>query len=419
MITVAEAKKILDKQAQQMLSFLPKTGRILPLTEVVGRITAEPISAPISVPLFDNSAMDGFAVRSADVKTASPDCPVILKIDGEARAGDSLKELGEPQTTIRIMTGAPLPLNADAVVMKEEAVEKNGGVLLSRPVAAGKNVRRKGEDFNAGDEAIPVGTKITPGVAGLMASLGIRNVPVKPKPRVSVIATGCELVSCLEALKPGKILESNSVFLKAALSEIGISPVRNAVIEDDPALIRERLVAAFEDCHQVASDVIIITGGVSVGDHDHTRSVLEGLGVTQLFWKVAQKPGKPFYVGTLDKKGEKGEKLIFGLPGNPYAVFVCFYLYIHPILLTLMGHPHPEPRRERLKLSRGIAKNDGRSHFLKGKTVQKNNETLAWPLKGQGSHLLGALTKTDILICVPAETREIKEGEEVEVVYLP
>ena len=409
MISFDEAKQLLSNQVNRITADTPtRIQTVVPLSEALGRITLEPIFAPISVPLFDNSAMDGFAIRPIDVENSSPSSPVTLKIDDEVRAGDALKEMGKPQTAIRIMTGAPLPLDASAVIMKEDVVEKNGGIVVSRPIAVGKNIRRKGEDFNVGDEAVPAGTKVTPGVAGLMASLGVRNVTVKPKPRVSMIATGHELVSNIEALQPGKILESNSVFLKAALAEIGISPVWNAVIEDDPTLIRGRVVAELED-----SDVIIVTGGVSVGDHDYTRTVLEGLGVTQLFWKVAQKPGKPFYVGTLDKK------LIFGLPGNPYAVFVCFYLYIRPALLALMGDPRPELKGGCLKLSRPFLKKDEKTHFLKGKTFEKNGEIFAEPLKGQGSHLMGALIEANILIRVPAERNEFEPGDEVEVFYLP
>ncbi|MBI2340936.1 MAG: molybdopterin molybdotransferase MoeA [Deltaproteobacteria bacterium] len=405
MISFEEAKKLLGERLRQ----LPATdGQTIPLSEALGRVTAEPILAPISVPLFDNSAMDGFALRSADTINASPDKPLTLTLAGETKAGDPPIDLHSPQAAIRIMTGAPIPLHANAVIKKEETAENAGTIQIVRAVEPGENIRKKGEDFKTGDKATPAGTKITPGVAGLFASLGIHNVAVKPRPRVSIIATGHELVSSIEALKPGKILESNSVMLKAALAEIGISPNRNAVIEDDPTLIHGRLVAALED-----SDIIIVTGGVSVGDYDHTRTVLNELGVIQLFWKVAQKPGKPLFVGTL------GEKLVFGLPGNPYAVFVCFYLYIRPALLTLMGDPRPELKRGQLKLSRKFLKKDARTHFLKGKTVEKNGESLAEPLKGQGSHLLGAMAEADILICVPADATEMKEGDEVEVFYLP
>lgn len=406
MISYEEAKKLLDERIRQ-IPHSSSAGQTIPLSEALGRITAEPISAPISLPLFDNSAMDGYALKSSDTKEASTSILVTLTIAGETKAGDPPINLHAPQTVIRIMTGAPIPLHADAVIKKEEIVETGNIIRISRAVDRGENIRKKGEDFKAGDEAIPAGTKVTPGVAALIASLGIRNISVRSKPRVSLMATGHELVSSIEALKPGKILESNSVMLKAALSEIGISPVRSAVIEDDPTLIHNKLVTALED-----SDIIIITGGVSVGEHDYTRTVLEQMGVTQLFWKVAQKPGKPFYAGTL------GDKLIFGLPGNPYAVFVCFYLYIRPALLALAGDLRPELKRARLKLSRAFLKKDARTHFLKGRTFAKNGETLAEPLKGQGSHLLGALTEADILIHVPMDAMEIKEGDEVEVLYL-
>lgn len=409
MISFDEAKQLLSNRVSRIAGEAPpKAHTVVPLSESLGRIIAEPILAPISVPLFDNSAMDGFALWSADTMNASSNKPLTLTLAGETKAGDPQIELRVLETTIRIMTGAPIPLHADTVIKKEEVTEEKNAIRIVRPGVPGENIRKKGEDFKAGDEAVPAGTKVTPGVAGLLASLGIRNVVVGPKPRVSIMATGHELVSSIEALQPGKILESNSVMLKSALSEIGIYPIRNTITEDEPALMRDWLVAALKD-----SDVIIITGGISVGDHDYTRTVLEQMGVTQLFWKVSQKPGKPFYVGTL------GEKLIFGLPGNPYAVFVCFYLYIRPSLLTLMGDPRPELKRYRLKLCHRFVKKDARSHFLKGRSIEQNGETLAQPLKGQGSHLMGSLAQTDILIHVPMGATEIKEGEEAQVIFLP
>ncbi len=431
MISVEKAKEIILTEAIRIKNQRNLSENVF-LAESLARVTTSPIQSPISVPLFDNSAMDGFALCSGEGDS--------LKIVGEIKAGDPPIPLQEPQSCLRIMTGAPLPPGADTVVKKEDVVDNGKMIQLSRSISSGENVRRKGEDFQAGDIVLPSGTRMTPGVIGILASLGIQKVEVTVKPRVAIIATGHELASSLESLKPGQIIESNSVMLQASLLEMGMEPVVCEIVEDDPKRIQSSLMHAVEN-----SDVVIITGGVSVGEHDHTRQVLHEIGVQEHFWKVNQKPGKPFCFGTI------GQKLIFGLPGNPYAVFVCFYLYIRPALLMMTGDPHPELRRERLKLACSISKKDDRTHFLKGRKIpfqlkgtmggqagggpppERNEVSTAGgggedrthcpyeaePLKGQGSHLLRALRDADVIIQIPAEKKEIKEGEEVEVIFLP
>lgn len=408
MIAVKEAKQLLLNFAHRGTKSLSPRNQLVPMTESLGRITAAPICSTIAMPLFDNSAMDGFALCCLDTQNASSEQPVTLAITSEIRAGDPPTKLGPPHTTIRIMTGAAIPEGANAVVKKEDVVEKNKCIELIKPVVSGTHIRKQGEDFKEGDTVLDIGKRITPGLIGLLASMGIKNVPVMAQPRIAIITTGHELVSAVSLLTPGKILESNGPMLKAALHEIGLHPWLAGITDDQPQVLRQHLAETLEN-----ADVILITGGVSVGDYDFTRPVLEQLGITPLFWGVAQKPGKPLFAGTL------ADKLVFGLPGNPYAVFVATYLFIRPVLLTLMGHPHPELRSEQVKLSRPFEKKDNRTHFLKGRVHRQNGFYEAEVLRGQGSHLLGSLTDANCLIEIPAEANQLMAGEFVTVHYLP
>lgn len=406
MISFEKAKAIVLKESNALFS---KTRtQVVPLDDSLGRVISDSINSPIAVPLFDNSAMDGFALKSDVTKNADPTNPVTLKISGEIQAGDPPFELLDTDSTIRIMTGAPIPKGADCVIKKEDVEEINGVIKISESVKEGNNIRLKGEDIKAGESAIPQGTRITPGIAGFLSSIGIQRLNVFSHPGVSILVTGNELVDSLENLGPGKILESNSSVLKMGLKEMGVLPHRIQILKDDPSLLKKSAADALED-----SDIIIISGGVSVGEHDHTKKILKKLGVKEQFWKVAQKPGKPFYFGTLN------DRLVYGLPGNPYAVFTCFYLYIRPSILSMMGDKSPELKNEFLPLNRNIKKKGHRSNFLKGKRQKEDGIVVAEPLMRQGSHLLSSLTKADLLIEFPADCEDLKKGESVKVYYLP
>ncbi len=406
MISVEAAKQILSKQVTALCQ-QPLTEKIL-LTEALGRVSAAKIVAPIAVPLFDNSAMDGFAIYAETTLAASEQTPIQLTVIGEIKAGDKALQLSSLQMAIRIMTGAAIPAGANAVIKKEDVIEKYNIIQLKQTVKLGNNIRKQGEDFKVGDLVLDEGKKITPGIIALLASIGVKELVVVKQPRVAIITTGHELVSAIEELTSGKILESNGSFLNAALREINLQPVISTMVEDDPVLLKQQLKTALE-----VADIVMVTGGVSVGEHDYTRSVLEQLGVTQLFWKVSQKPGKPLYVGTL------GKKIIFGLPGNPYAVFTTYYFYIRPVLLSLMGHTAPELKTAEAKLTRAMQKKDQRTQFLKGKSFSKDGELRVDVLQGQGSHLLGALADADCLIEIPAEGNQFNEGDKVKIYFLP
>lgn len=410
MITVTEAQDLLRRKTTEIAAQKKPVMEVLALKECLNRVLAMELAAPIPVPRFDNAAMDGFALKAKDSCGASSQTPVNLLVSGEVRAGDAPVKLEGIGRAIRIMTGAPIPEGADAVVMKEVISESGNEIKIFSEVNSGQHIRRVGEDIWQGAPAMSKGTRLTPGVIGFLASLGLLRVPVAVLPRIAVLATGGELVSSVENLKPGKIFDSNTFMLHATLQEMGLLPVKSARVQDDLSVLKK----TFEEALEV-SDVVILTGGVSVGDYDYTRKVLADLGVETLFWKVAQKPGKPFYVGY------KKDQLVFGLPGNPYAVLVCFYVYVRPALSALMGLVNGELRRSQAKLwgnFEKFEKKDQRAHFLKGKSLLKDGQAHVEILAGQGSHLLKAMGEADLLIYLPKERQEVKRGEEVEVIFL-
>ncbi len=403
------------KEAQEKLWDAGKTWRPLyhlsdcvPIEEAVGRVLAEPALAPLSLPPFDNSAMDGFALRSDRTQSASPAHPMTLAIAGEVRAGEVPPSLPDGASALRIMTGAAIPEGANAVIPKEDVEASNTHITLLHPVAPGLHIRSRGEDLTEGDAAISAGTVLGACQIALLASLGMRNIPVSPLPRVAILATGSELKNPGDALAQGQIFNSNSFFLSAALKQLGMEPVETHAVSDDPRQLEKTLRSAMEK-----SDLILSTGGVSVGESDFMRPLFEKVGATPLFWKVAQKPGKPLYAG-------KSETHLFvGLPGNPFAVMSCYTLYVYPLLLSMMGaDPHTRPPRW-AKLAKDCRKEPGRSVYLKGKTLWEGDTPWVIPLPKQGSHLLAAFGEADCLIALPPEDRCISTGTAVSCIPLP
>lgn len=409
MISFETAEHIIREKTRIFAHHFQEPSEKIPLIRALGRRLANPVFSPMDVPSFDNSAMDGFAVISEDTQNATPEKPVLLKIAGQCRAGNSrnLNSTLKHGTTIRIMTGTILPFGANTVVMKEKVTETTEGMVLTEPVPLNQNIRRKGEDIQKNNLAIEKGTFLNAGRVGFLASLGIEKVEVTLLPRVAILVTGDELVSSPSDLKPGKIFDSNSVFLQAALLELGMIPTLMQTLADDPKKIETACKQALNHC-----DVILLSGGVSVGDYDYTRPILKKLGVTEHFWKVAQKPGKPFCFGTQEKK------LVFGMPGNPYAVTICFYLYIREALLTLMGHRTSSLPCTEIALGTEFKKKDQRTSFLKGRLETVNGVSMAVPLDKQGSHMLSSLSQTDVIIQIPAEASSIQKGEKVRIYFV-
>ncbi|MCK5572511.1 MAG: hypothetical protein KAJ12_07105, partial [Bacteroidetes bacterium] len=375
--------------------------------EARGAVLAQPIVALEDQPAFASSAMDGFALRTADVKNASADRPVRLPVSATARAGQAEPVPVGKGTAVRIMTGARVPEGADAVVMWEDVGEAESEIVVTRPLSAGKNIRKAAEELKAGETVLKEGTLVTPSVVALLAVLGYEDVQVYPRPRVAVITTGDELVAVNDPKGPGKIRDSNAPFLVAGLSEAGIGDIEIAArVEDDKETLTSVLQRGLE-----RADVLIVTGGVSVGDFDFVKQILADLGVRQQFWGINVKPGKPAYFGT------HGGKLVFGLPGNPVSVGVLFYELVRPALLAMMGQKDGTLRRSVGRLTASIRKRTSRLELVRASFSEKDGTVT--PLSKQDSHMLSGFAKANCLIRFPEDRQELEAGEEVELDMLP
>ena len=392
MISVAEAKHIIANNTSQ----LPPAA--VPLLQAAGHTLAKEVCAIADIPAFEQSSMDGYAIKFADRFEE-------LIIRGEMAAGaDKALELGHAPTAIRIFTGAPLPVGADTVIMQEKVrVENNRLILLDDKMQQGNHVRNKGSEIKAGQKAVAKGTLLTPAAIGFLAGIGIVNVMIIPDPVVTIIITGNELTEPGFELHYGQVYESNSYSLQAALRKIAITPRKIVKAEDSPAILHSALTDALEN-----SDVILLTGGVSVGDHDHVTAVAAACGVKQLLHKIKQRPGKPLYVGKM------GNKLVFGLPGNPSSVLTCFYEYVLPVL-EFMGTRKNSGTVIRAALGADHRKPAGLTHFLKG----YYEEGIATPLQAQESFRLSSFAQSNCLILLEEERTDYLQGETVEVHLLP
>lgn len=371
---------------------LPKAG--VPLECASGLVLAEDIAAPIAIPPFDNSAMDGFALSSSCAASK-------LKVSQAIMAGDAPRPL-EPGTCAKIMTGAPLPEGADSVVPIEEAEELMGWATLRVPVRRGQHVRIAGEDLKRGETAAASGTLITPRHIALFAALGLDRIAVLPRPRVAVIVTGSELAPLGKPLDPGKIYDSNGIALRAALSELSISPqIFRAA--DDVGDLR----AAVEEALR-ASDVLLTVGGVSVGDRDHVKEVFEALGASLEFWRVAMKPGKPVALWTI------GQKLAFGLPGNPVSCLLTYDQLVRPAILKMMGRG---PLRPRIKAAAAekMKGSPDKTDFLRGIARDGGGRMEVRPSGPQGSAMLKSLADSNCIIILPEGISRVAEGDAVEI----
>ena len=376
----------------------------VPLLESLGSVLAEPLISPFDMPRFDNSAMDGYGVKLGDLLNASQSTPAKLTVTGTLQAGsDQLPEL-QKGTAIKIMTGAPVPPSVDAVVMKEFCETKNGHVLVKCTAEASENIRKKGEEFSHGQQILPAGTPITPAVIGLLATLGYAQVPVHTQPRIGIIATGNELVEPGKPLKNGQIYDSNRYALEAACRNLGINQITTACAKDDVDSLRKTIGKMLQQ-----TDALITLGGVSVGDYDFVKDVLEHLGVETKFWKINIKPGKPVLFGiTADRKP------VFGLPGNPVSALVTFHLFVRPALLKMGGHPHPKPKTQPATLLKKLRQKPGRRTFVRGILDQ----TGVTPTEGQDSHMMLGLAKANALIVFPEDQSELPEGGTVQILPL-
>ncbi|MEU7831289.1 gephyrin-like molybdotransferase Glp [Nonomuraea sp. NPDC049129] len=370
----------------------------LDLEQALGATLAEEVSSPVPLPPFDNSAMDGYAVRAQDVA----DVPVTLPVIDDVAAGSSELRAVGPGHAVRIMTGAPLPAGADAVVPVEWTDGGTVSVTIDRAPTVGNAIRRAGEDVQAGEVVLKPGTVIGPAQLGIIAGVGRRRVMVRPRPRVVVLSTGAELVEPGMPLGPGQIWDSNSVTLTAAVRESGAEGFRATTVGDDPAAFLDQL-----DAQLIRADAIVTSGGVSMGAYEPVKEALTPLGTVN-FEKVAMQPGMPQGFGVV---GED-QVPIFALPGNPVSSFVSFLLFVRPALQKMRGLPVDPPETVSARVTGPLRSPSGRRSYLRG--VLSSDGTVS-PVRGQGSHQLAALASANALIVVPEDVTEVPAGAVVEV----
>ncbi|MFQ5656243.1 MAG: gephyrin-like molybdotransferase Glp [Candidatus Methylomirabilales bacterium] len=399
MVPVEEVREII-------LASVEKLGwEYAELLDALGRVLAEEIIAPEPIPPWDNAAMDGYALRSEDSRGASTEQPVELRMIGTVGAGQIYDGLVEKGQAVRIMTGAPMPRGADTVIRQEDTQATDQGVFLLRQVRSGQNVRYKGEDVKAGEQVLVSGTLCRPGVVGLLAALGRKRVAVHQRPRVGILATGDELLRWDEAPTPGKIHNSNSHALAAQVLQAGAVPVLVGPVADTPDLIAERIREGLR------GDLLLTSGGVSVGDFDLMGETLEQLGADVRVRKVNMRPGKPFTFALL-----KG-KAIFALPGNPISCMVTFELFVRPALRKMQGRRRLFHSEVTATAGQSISNRDRRPAYLRVILTQTDAGYTARLTGDQGSAMLHSMAHADGLAVVPGET-EIPAGSEVRILLL-
>ncbi|HSS32636.1 MAG TPA: gephyrin-like molybdotransferase Glp [Solirubrobacterales bacterium] len=375
------------------------------LGEALGRRLAEDVAADSPVQGFDNSAMDGFAVRAADIAAARPGAPVALELAGESRAGHPASVALAAGQAIAISTGAMLPAGADAVVRVEDSERRGEAVLVAAAVAPGLDVRRAGEDIAAGEAVLSRGARIGPAQLGALASIDRVRVRCHRRPRVAVLTSGDELRMPGEPLAAGEVRNSNSFSVPALATLAGAEVCSVAWTPDEPEATRVAVEAGLD------ADVTLVCGGVSVGEHDHVKDVLDRIGVERVFWRVALKPGGPTWFGT------RGETLVFGLPGNPVSSMVTFILLARPALVAL-GGGRPDRQRTFATLASDYEKLPGRVHALRCRLELTEGGWRAHPAPRQGSHILTSMLGADCLALVPARSGYLRAGERVEIELL-
>lgn len=380
----------------------------LQLLDAQGCVLAEDVHATADLPAFDNAAMDGYAVHAADLASAGPDSPVQLPVDADIPAGRPALLALQPGSSMRIMTGAPLPVGCDAVVEVESTDSGIARVAVRRSVAAGTNIRRAGEDVRRGDRVVEAGTRLGPGHLGLLAAIGRERLVCHPRPRVVVVSTGSELVEAGQDLAPGQIYESNGVALTAAAREAGAVAYRVGVVPDDP----RALLDSIED-QLVRADLVVTTGGVSAGAYDVVKEVLSRLGTVE-FAQVAMQPGRPQGYGTIGPD----DTPIFTLPGNPVSAYVSFELFVRPVIRAMMGAEPLHRPQVRAVLAADVSASPGRRRYVRGVLGVEDGRYVVTPLVGQGSHQLAPLAAANALVVVPEDSPDLRAGDAATVLVL-
>jgi molybdopterin molybdotransferase len=395
--------KTVDEALELVLDGLaPLAAQPMPLDLAAGRVVAEPVGAAVDLPPFDRSAMDGYAVRAADTAPGVP-----LRLAGGVAAGEVADTELEPGTATRVSTGAAIPPGADAVLQSELAEERDGSVTPARALSPGTHVRFRGEDVTAGTVLAAAGDRLTLPRVSSLASAGVGEVSVHRRAQLDLIVTGSELLPLGAPPEPGRIHESNGLMVRLLGGRAGAKIVDHGVIGDE----REATIAAVSK--GLEGDVLVVSGGVSVGPHDHVKHAFEACDVDEVFWRVKIKPGKPLWFG------RRGDTLVFGLPGNPLSTIVCFCVFIEPALRRLQGERDARPRYEAGRLAAPAEATDGRDTFLTAALRPGADGVLeATPTERQGSHMTGALGESNGFVIVPIESGELRAGSPVDVLRL-
>lgn len=389
MIGVAQARQLIKQHCDNFGT------EPLSLYKALGHFSAEDVFAPIDMPSFAQSAMDGYALRWEDTQKNIP-----LYNEGEIKAGDTLLSEVDPEHCIRIFTGALIPPGVDTVVMQERAEVDGKNVLVKdQNIRQGANIRPQGSQSKKGSLILKKGDEFNPSTCGMLASFGIDKVLVYKKPTIDILVTGDELIRPPQQIKDGKIYESNSFALKSVLNAMQFEDIRIRTAADLEQDTNQKIADGLK------ADVLLITGGISVGKYDLVHAALEKNGVQQVFHKVNQKPGKPLYFG------KKGSTLVFGLPGNPGSVMNCFYIYVRHALRWAMGSSQKSEAHLQLKLQEDINKKNNKTFFVKGKIKGDKVEIL----DGQESYKMNAFAMADCLVEIAEEKQLIYTGELVDV----
>jgi molybdopterin molybdotransferase len=392
LISVAEAQRLVLERAK------PLEAERVPVERAAGRVLAEPAAAAVDLPPFASSAMDGYALRSEDTTGAPVTLPVVARIPAGAPAAHPLAA-GE---AMAIATGGAVPEGADAVVPLEVVDEADGELRVAGPVAAGANVRDRGGDVRAGDTVLEAGVVLGAGRVGALAAAGVAEVRCSKRPRVGILVTGSELRQPGEQLGPGQIYESNGLLLATALQLAGAVPAQLGVVADTEEEHRRTMERAL-----LGFDMLVTTGGASVGPHDLVRKVQAELRVEEVFWGVAMKPGKPVAFGV--RRGH----LVFNLPGNPVSVLATFELLVRPAVNALLGLPRPLPAFRPGRLAAAARRNADRDEFVRATVAEEDGEPVLTPVSGQESHMIVRAGRAEALAWIPAGEGEIAAGAPV------
>lgn len=394
-----------DEALERIFAKLPVLGaETVPLSAANGRVLAKPLTSSHNQPPFDSSAMDGYAVRADEVFPGKP-----LKLAGTSQAGSRFVGMMGYGQCVRIFTGAPMPIGADAVVMQEDATANGNQISFAKAISPGTNVRKMGFDFRRGAELLPAGTALTPQMLTLAAGANQPSLTVTRRPRIAIVATGDELVPPGTPLGPDQIVSSNSFGLTAMLAPLAESILDLGIVPDDKAQIDARLLEAFD----AGVDMLITTGGASVGERDYVQEVLRDLGVDLDFWKLRMRPGKPLMFGT------RGKTLVFGLPGNPVSALVTAMVILKPALRAMLGHADPLWPRIGVPTLAALPPNGPRRHYLRGRLSRNDIGFLeVTPILETDSGHSSSLALADALIVQPEDHPGAPPGEIVEVIPL-